>query len=56
MASTLTDVFGGESQVKEYRCQKTLPTLREVQFGKKKEDENHALASFLSLFLSLCVF
>lgn len=38
MASTLTDVFGGESQVKGLLCQKALQTLQAAEFGKNKND------------------
>lgn len=36
MASTLTDVFGGEFQVKGLLCQKALQTLQAAEFGKNK--------------------
>lgn len=49
MASTLTDVFGGESQVKGLLCQKALQTLQAAEFGKKKKK---MLSFFFSFFFS----
>lgn len=52
MASTLTDVFGGESQVKGLLCQKALQTLQAAEFGKKKK-KNVVILFFFFLFREL---
>lgn len=51
MASTLTDVFGGESQVKGLLCQKALQTLQ--AFGKKKIYIYVVILFFFFLFREL---